>query len=58
VLSAFDFAQKIIQAKDIDEVIRMQTEIQFLSEQIKVLGETAANAAKTATKFATESNTI
>jgi len=35
----------------------VQWQIQFLSEQIKDLGETAANAAKAATKFATESNT-
>ena len=50
VLSAFDFAQKIVQAKDIDELIRMQTEfvqwqIQVLSEQVKDLGETLAPAA-------------
>ena len=55
VLSAFEFAQKIIQAKDIDELIRMQTEfvqwqIQVLSEQVKDLGETAANTTETATK--------
>ena len=55
VLSAFDFAQKIVQAKDIDELIRMQTEfvqwqIQVLSEQVKDLGETLANATQTATK--------
>jgi phasin len=67
VLSAFEFAQKIVQAKDIDELIRMQTEfvrsqIQVLSEQVKDLGETAAKTAKesvkeleTATKTAMES---
>ena len=55
VLSAFDFAQKIVQAKDIDEVIRMQTEfvqwqVQVLSEQVKDLGEAVVNATETATK--------
>jgi phasin len=65
VFSAFEFAQKIVQAKDIDEFIRMQTEfvqsqIQVLSEQVKDLGETATKTAmesvkdlgKTATKTA------
>ena len=37
VLSAFDFAQKIVQAKDIDELIRMQTE--FVQWQIQVLSD-------------------
>ena len=50
VLSAFEFAQKIFQAKDIQEFIRMQTEfvqsqIQVLSEQVKELGETATKVA-------------
>ena len=50
VLSAFEFAQKIVQAKDIQEFIRMQTEfvqsqIQVLSEQVKDLGETATKVA-------------
>ena len=49
VLSAFEFAQKIVQAKDIDEFVRMQAEfvqsqIQVLSEQVKHLGETAEAA--------------
>ena len=48
VLSAFDFTQKVVQAKDINELIRMQTEfvqrqIEVLGEQLKDLGETAAN---------------
>ena len=71
VLSAFEFAQKIVQAKDIQELIRMQTEfvqsqIQVLSEQVKDLGETATKTAmesmkdlqdlgKTATKTPMES---
>ena len=60
VLSAFEFAQKIVQAKDIQELIRMQIEfvqsqIQVLSEQVKDLGETATKAAEIATKTAMES---
>jgi hypothetical protein len=55
VLSAFDFAQKIVQAKDIDDLIRMQSEfvqwqIQVLSEEVKDLGEAVANATKSAAK--------
>jgi phasin len=68
VLSAFEFAQKIVQAKDIQELVRMQTEfvqsqMQVLSEQVKDLGESVTKAAmesgkdlgKTATKTAIES---
>lgn len=48
-LSAFDFAQEIVQAKDINELIKMQTEfaqsqIQVLTDQIKALGDTATPA--------------
>ena len=62
VLSAYDFVQKIVQAKDINELVQMQTEfvqwqIQVLGEQIKDLGETATTAAETAAKTATETNT-
>jgi phasin len=50
VLSAFEFAQKLVQAKDIQELVRMQTEfvqsqMQVLSEQVKDLGETATKTA-------------
>jgi phasin len=50
VLSAFEFAQKIVQAKDIQEIIQTQTEfvqsqMQVLSEQVKDLGEAATKAA-------------
>ena len=48
-LSAFDFAQKMFQAKDIGELIQIQRmffewQIQALSEQVKELGEIAATA--------------
>ena len=60
VVSAFEFAQKIVQAKDIQELVRMQTEfvqsqIQVLSEQVKDLGETSTKAAEIATNTAMES---
>jgi hypothetical protein len=48
VLSAIEFAQKIFQAKDIQELIQTQTEFvrsQILSEQVKDLGEAASKAA-------------
>ena len=48
VLSTFEFAQKIVQAKDIEELIQTQTEfvqsqIQVLSKQVKGLGEAATD---------------
>ena len=51
VLSAFEFAQKIVQAKDIQELIQTQNEfvqsqMQVLSEQVKDLGEAATKTAK------------
>ena len=50
VLSAFEFAQKIVQAKDIKELIQTQTEfvqsqMQVLSEQVKDLGEATTKTA-------------
>ena len=59
VLSAFELAQKIIQTKDTQELVRMQTEflqsqMQALGGEVKDLGETiskaAMNSAKTPTK--------
>ena len=55
VVSAFEFAQKIVQAKDIQELVRMQTEfvqsqMQVLSEQVKDLGETATKTAMESVK--------
>jgi phasin len=53
VLSAFEFAQKIVQAKDIQELIRMQAE--FVQSQVKVLSEQIKDLRETVTKTATES---
>ena len=49
VSSAFELAQKIVQTKDIQELVRMQTEfaqsqMNVLSEQVKDLGETVSKA--------------
>ena len=49
VLSAFEFAQKVVQTKDTQELVRMQTEfvqsqMQALSEQVKDLGEVSKAA--------------
>ena len=62
VLSAFEFAEKIVQAKDIKELIETQTEfvqsqMQVLSEQVKDLGEIATKAAADSLKDLAESAT-
>lgn len=48
-LSAFDFTQRMVRAKDLGELIQLQRmsfewQIQALSEQVKELGETAATS--------------
>jgi phasin len=55
VATTFDFAQKLLQARDVQEVIRIQTEfvqaqMQALSEQAKDLGEIATKAAMESVK--------
>jgi phasin family protein len=55
VATAFEFAQRLIQAKDLQEVVRiqtefMQTQVKALSEQAKEIGETATKAAGDAPK--------
>ena len=55
VAAAFELAQKLVHAKDIQDVIRMQSEfvqaqMQALSEQAKDLGETATKAAMDSVK--------
>lgn len=49
-ISAFEFAQKIVQAKSITEFIRLlndflQAQVRVLNEQVKDLGETLSRAA-------------
>jgi hypothetical protein len=55
VATAFGYAQKLSQAKDLQEVAQLQTEffqtqLKSLTEQAKVLGETATKAAGSALK--------
>jgi len=50
VAASFEFAQKLVHAKDIEEVTRLQTEfvqhqMQTLAEQAQELGDTATRAA-------------
>jgi phasin len=54
IASSFEFAQKLVQAKDVQEVLKLQadyvrTQMQALSEQAKELGESTSKAAKDAT---------
>jgi len=54
IASSFEFMQKLVQAKDFQEVLNLQTDyvktqMQVLAEQAKELGESTAKAAKDAT---------
>jgi hypothetical protein len=51
VASAFGFAQQLTQAKDLQDLVRIQTE--FLQTQMKSLAEQAKDLSETATKAAT-----
>lgn len=49
--ASFEFAQKLVMAKNVEDVVRLQTEyvkaqIQMLNEQTKELAELAAKAGK------------
>ncbi len=53
IASSFEFAQKLVQAKDFQEVLKLQadyvkTQMQALAEQARELGETTSKAAKDA----------
>jgi phasin len=55
VNASFEFAQKLVRAKDLQEMIKLQTEyaktqMQTLSEQAKELGETTAQSVQKAAK--------
>lgn len=50
VASSFDFAQKLVRAKDVEEIMRLQREyvqsqIQVLNDQAQELGQVASRAA-------------
>ena len=54
VANSFEFAQQLVRAKDVQEVLRLQADfirgqMQVLSEQVRELGETAGKAATEAT---------
>lgn len=54
IASSFEFMQKLVQAKDFQEVVKLQTDyvktqMQVLTEQAKELGESTAQAAKDVT---------
>ena len=51
VATSFDFAQKLVRAKDLQEMLELQatfirTQMQALSEQAKELGQSAGKTAK------------
>jgi len=56
VLSAFELAQKIVYTRDIQELVRMQTE--FLQSQMQALGEQVKDLSETVGKAATDSKKI
>lgn len=52
--ASFEFAQKLVKARDVEEVVRLQTEyvkaqVQALNEQTRELAEAAARVAKDTT---------
>jgi phasin len=54
IANSFEFAQQLVQAKDVQEVLKLQADfirgqMQVLSEQVRELGETAGKAATEAT---------
>jgi phasin len=55
ITGSFDFARQLVQAKDVEEVLKLQadyikTQMQVLAEQAKELGETTSKVARDATK--------
>ena len=55
ITSTFEFAQQLVRAKDIQDVLRLQadylrTQMQTLSEQAREFGESAGKTARDATR--------
>jgi hypothetical protein len=53
IASSFELAQQLVRAKDVEEVLRLQSDyvrkqMQVLTEQARVLGESTGKAAKDA----------
>ena len=53
ITNSFEFAQKLVRAKDIQEVMALQQE--YLQSQIKAMSEQAKDLGAHATKMATDS---
>src|SRR3974390_3864948 len=52
IATAFEYAQKLISAKDIQDAVRIQTE--FMQTQLQTLNEQAQDLSETATKAITD----
>jgi phasin len=52
VATSFDFAQRLVRAKDLEEVTRLQTE--FVQHQMRTLAEQAQELGQSATRAAME----
>jgi len=52
IATAFEYARKLISAKDIQDVVRVQTE--FMNTQLQTLNEQAKDLGETATKAITD----
>jgi phasin len=55
IATSFDFAQRLVQARNVEEVLKLQadyikTQMQVLTEQAKELGERTGKVARDATK--------
>ena len=55
ITGSFDFAQRLVQAKDVEEVMKLQanyikTQMQVLADQAKELGESTSKVAMDAAK--------
>ena len=60
VISAFEFAQRIVQAKDVQDLVRiltefLQSQMQIFSEQLRDLSDAVANTAMDNVKKSTKS---
>jgi|SRR5436189_5491749 len=53
IMASFEFAQKLVQAKDVQEMLRLQTE--FIQTQMSALNEQAKELGQSASKAAMES---
>jgi phasin len=55
IATSFDFAQKLVQARNVEDVLKLQadyikTQMQVLTQQAKELGESTSKVARDATK--------